>query len=137
MFGLSFYYQVTFVYHYQRANSMKSQIYITDSFNGHKDKTRFTFIHEQWKFTVEMILRKCLPTVDKKIEYTSGERLAFPRGFIYLTIGSSREVIWYLRMKQQMPKLSEPIDKQNKLMPVTAITWFMSVTWWPPEWRHD
>lgn len=66
MFGLSFYYQVTFVYHYQRANSMKSQIYITDSFNGHKDKTRFTFIHEQWKFTVEMILRKCLPTVDKK-----------------------------------------------------------------------
>lgn len=24
--------------------------------------------------------------------------------------------------EQQMPKLSEPIDKQNKLMPVTAIT---------------
>lgn len=66
----------------------------------------------------------------KKLRYTFGKRLDFPHVFIYLTNRHSRELIWYLRMKQQMPKLCEPIDKKSKLMPVIAITWFMSVTWW-------
>lgn len=95
------------------------------SFNGHKDMTRFTFIHEQCKFTVEMIWENAYQLLTKKIDIPLG------KGWLsHMCKRHSREVIWYLRMKQQRPKLSESIDKKSKLMPVTAITWFMSVTWW-------
>lgn len=82
------------------------------------------------KLTVEMIWENVYQLLTKKIRYTFGRWLDFPHVFIYLINRHSRELIWYLRMKQQMPKLCESIDKKSKLMPVTAITWFVSVTWW-------